>query len=213
MLLPILALLCTLALPCPLPALTPDSLGLSAARLAAVDRVVRARRGGAADFRAQPWSSAVAAQPCSRAATARSTGGVEPAVSPERTLYDLASLTKVVATTSAVMVLYRRAPHRARRAGRALSARLLARRQVARHDSRVARASIGAPGGAQSLASRAHRRRARERSCWRPRSSTSRAPSSNTPTLEWTCSASWSRRSRTSHSIASCADASSPRSP
>jgi CubicO group peptidase (beta-lactamase class C family) len=104
--LPILALLCTLGVPCPLPSRAPDSVGMSAARLAAVDRVVE--RG--VDASGFPGAAVIIGR---RGATVVSRGygtldwsRSSGAVSPERTLYDLASLTKVVATTSAVMVLY-----------------------------------------------------------------------------------------------------------
>ena len=106
MMLPILALLCTLGVPCPLPARAPDSVGMSASRLAAVDRVVE-RGVQAAGF---PGAAVIIGR---RDATVLSRGygtldwsPSSTAVSPDRTLYDLASLTKVVATTSAVMVLY-----------------------------------------------------------------------------------------------------------
>ncbi|MEP7087240.1 MAG: serine hydrolase, partial [Gemmatimonadota bacterium] len=106
MLLPILAFLCVAGTPCPLPARTPDSVGMSAERLAAVDRVVE-RGVAAAGF---PGAAVVIGR---RDATVLSRGygtldysPSSAAVSPERTLYDLASLTKVVATTSAIMVLF-----------------------------------------------------------------------------------------------------------
>ena len=106
MLLPILALLCTLAAPCPLSARAPDSLGMSSERLAAVDRVVE-RGVQAAGF---PGAAVIIGR---RDATvlARGYGTLDWSpnsvpVSAYRTLYDLASLTKVVATTTAVMVLY-----------------------------------------------------------------------------------------------------------
>ncbi len=106
MLLPFLALLCTIGRPCPLPARAPDSVGMSAARLAAVDRVLE-EGVAAAGF---PGAAVVIGR---RGSTVLSRGygtldwsPASTAVSPERTLYDLASLTKVVATTSAVMVLY-----------------------------------------------------------------------------------------------------------
>ncbi len=106
MLLPILALLCTLAAPCPLSARAPDSLGMSSERLAAVDRVVE-RGVQAAGF---PGAAVIIGR---RDATvlARGYGTLDWSpnsvpVSANRTLYDLASLTKVVATTTAVMVLY-----------------------------------------------------------------------------------------------------------
>lgn len=103
---PILALLCTLGAPCPLPARPPDSVGMSAFRLAAVDRVME-RGVEAGGF---PGAAVIIGR---RGATVVSRGygtldwtPASTAVSPERTLYDLASLTKVVATTSAVMVLF-----------------------------------------------------------------------------------------------------------
>ncbi len=79
---------------------------MSESRLAAVDRVVE-RGVAAAGF---PGAAVIIGR---RDATVLSKGygmlDYSPAsahVSPERTLYDLASLTKVVATTSAVMVLF-----------------------------------------------------------------------------------------------------------
>lgn len=106
MLLPILALLCTVGAPCRLPVRAPDSVGMSAERLEAVDRVVE-RGVAAAGF---PGAAVIIGR---RGATVLSRGygtldysPASTAVSPERTLYDLASLTKVVATTTAVMVLF-----------------------------------------------------------------------------------------------------------
>ena len=79
---------------------------MSSQRLAAVDRVV-ARGVEAAGF---PGAAVIIGR---RDVTvlARGYGSLDWApssarVSPDRTLYDLASLTKVVATTSAVMVLF-----------------------------------------------------------------------------------------------------------
>jgi CubicO group peptidase (beta-lactamase class C family) len=106
MMLPILALLCAFGVPCRRATIPPDSVAMSAARLDAVDRVVE-RGVEAAGF---PGAAVVIGR---RDATVLSRGygtldwaPSSAAVSPERTLYDLASLTKVVATTSAVMVLY-----------------------------------------------------------------------------------------------------------
>jgi serine-type D-Ala-D-Ala carboxypeptidase len=106
MMLPLLALLCTIGVPCRLPSLQPDSAGMSGARLEAVDRVLE-RAVQAEGF---PGAAVIIGR---REGTVLSRGyGTldwspgSTAVSPERTLYDLASLTKVVATTSAVMVLY-----------------------------------------------------------------------------------------------------------
>jgi serine-type D-Ala-D-Ala carboxypeptidase len=106
MMLPFLALLCTLGAPCRLPARPPDSVGMSASRLESVHRVVE-RGVEAAGF---PGAAVVIGR---RDAIVLSRGygtldwsPSSTAVSAERTVYDLASLTKVVATTSAVMVLY-----------------------------------------------------------------------------------------------------------
>ena len=106
MLVPILALLCVAGAPCPPAARAPDSLGMSVERLTAVDRVVE-RGVDAAGF---PGAAVIIGR---RDATVLSRGygrldwaSSSAPVSPVHTLYDLASLTKVVATTSAVMVLY-----------------------------------------------------------------------------------------------------------
>lgn len=79
---------------------------MSTARLDAVDRVVE-RGVQAAGF---PGAAVIIGRR-DRMVLSRGYGSLDwasssAAVSPERTLYDLASLTKVVATTSAVMVLY-----------------------------------------------------------------------------------------------------------
>jgi len=104
--LPILALLCTAGVPCPPLSSATDSVVMSASRLESVDRVVE-RGVQAAGF---PGIAVVIG---GRDGTVLSRGygtldwsSSSAAVSPERTLYYLASLTKVVATTSAVMVLY-----------------------------------------------------------------------------------------------------------
>jgi CubicO group peptidase (beta-lactamase class C family) len=106
MLLPIAALLCALLEPCPLPVLAPDSLGSSTAPLGAIDRVVE--RGVAAS--GFPGAAVIIGRRdsilVSRGYGTLDYSPASAAVSPERTLYDLASLTKVVATTSAVMLLY-----------------------------------------------------------------------------------------------------------
>ena len=106
MLLSALALACVLGAPCPAPALPTDSAALAAARLAAVDHVMD--RGVAAG--GFPGAAVVIGRR-DGIALARGYGRVDwPAssapVSPSGTLYDLASLTKVVATTASVMVLY-----------------------------------------------------------------------------------------------------------
>ncbi|MEP7066655.1 MAG: serine hydrolase domain-containing protein, partial [Gemmatimonadota bacterium] len=106
MMLPFLALLCTVGVPCVRPVVSGDSIGMSAARLEAVDRVVE-RGVEAAGF---PGAAVVIgrgdATVLSRGYGTLDWPAHSASVSPERTLYDLASLTKVVATTSAVMVLY-----------------------------------------------------------------------------------------------------------
>lgn len=107
--LPLLLAACTIAArPCPLPRVPPDSVGMSAERLVAIDHVatlgveaqgypglavVVGRHGGLV------WSRGYGALDWSGASTR---------VDPSRTLYDLASLTKVVATTTAIMILYDR---------------------------------------------------------------------------------------------------------
>lgn len=106
MLMPVLSLLCVLGAPCPLPALPADSVGMSADRLAAVDHVME--RGVAAG--GFPGAAVVIGRR-DALVLARGYGRLDwsvgsAPVSPSRTLYDLASLTKVVATTTAVMVLY-----------------------------------------------------------------------------------------------------------
>jgi CubicO group peptidase (beta-lactamase class C family) len=106
MMLPFLALLCTFGVPCPLPSLPTDSVGTAAARLDAVDRVVE-RGLEAAGF---PGAAVIIGRR-DAIVLSRGYGTLDWApssapVSADRTLYDLASLTKVVATTSAVMVLY-----------------------------------------------------------------------------------------------------------
>jgi serine-type D-Ala-D-Ala carboxypeptidase len=106
MTLPLLAFLCTLGLPCALPTLPPDSVGMSADRLAMVDRVMQ-RGVDAAGF---PGAAVIIGRHdaivLSRGYGRLDWSAASAPVSPERTLYDLASLTKVIATTAAVMVLY-----------------------------------------------------------------------------------------------------------
>jgi CubicO group peptidase (beta-lactamase class C family) len=106
MLLSILSLVCALGAPCPLPALPADSVGMSAERLAAVDHVMQ--RGVAAG--GFPGAAVIIGRR-NAIVLSRGYGRLDwspssAPVSPDRTLYDLASLTKVVATTAAVMVLY-----------------------------------------------------------------------------------------------------------
>lgn len=89
-----------------LPVRRPIEVGMSAERLANIDRVVR--RGLSAG--GYPGASVVVGR---RGAVALQRGygrlgwtTNSPAVSPDQTIYDLASLTKVVATTTAAMILY-----------------------------------------------------------------------------------------------------------
>jgi CubicO group peptidase (beta-lactamase class C family) len=88
-----------------LPTKAPAAVGMSAARLAKIDRVL-ARGIKAGGF---PGGAVVIGR---RGATVLQRGygnlswsGKSPVV-PDETIYDLASLTKVVATTTAIMVLY-----------------------------------------------------------------------------------------------------------
>jgi CubicO group peptidase (beta-lactamase class C family) len=106
MLLPFFSLVCVLGLPCPLAMMPADSVGMSAERLASVDHVME--RGVAAG--GFPGAAVVIGRR-DAIVLARGYGRLDwspnsAPVSPSRTLYDLASLTKVVATTAAVMVLY-----------------------------------------------------------------------------------------------------------
>jgi CubicO group peptidase (beta-lactamase class C family) len=89
-----------------LPIKAPAAVGMSAARLAAIDRVV-ARGVEAGGY---PGASVVVGR---RGYTVFARGyghlgwtGDSPRVTPNRTIYDLASLSKVIGTTTAVMVLY-----------------------------------------------------------------------------------------------------------
>jgi CubicO group peptidase (beta-lactamase class C family) len=89
-----------------LPAKAPSAVGMSAARLANIDRVIERgiRAGG------YPGASVVVGR---KGAAVWEKGfgrlgwtGDAGAVVPERTIYDLASLTKVVGTTTAIMILF-----------------------------------------------------------------------------------------------------------
>lgn len=89
-----------------LPVKAPTAVGMSATRLAKIDHVVE--RGIAAG--GYPGASVVVGR---RGAAVMEKGfghlgwsSSSPAVTADRTIYDLASLTKVVGTTSALMVLY-----------------------------------------------------------------------------------------------------------
>ena len=89
-----------------LPVKAPSAVGMSAARLANIDRVIERgiRAGG------YPGAAVVVGR---KGAAVWEKGfgrlgwtGDAGSVVPERTIYDLASLTKVVATTTAIMILY-----------------------------------------------------------------------------------------------------------
>ena len=89
-----------------LPAKAPSAVGMSAARLANIDRVIERgiRAGG------YPGAAVVVGR---KGAAVWEKGfgrlgwtGDAGSVVPERTIYDLASLTKVVGTTTAVMILF-----------------------------------------------------------------------------------------------------------
>jgi CubicO group peptidase (beta-lactamase class C family) len=106
MLPPLIPAVCSLLLGCSLPRVAPGAVGMAADRLAAIDRVMG--RGVAA--RGFPGAAVLVGR---RGGAVWSHGygrlGWEtgsPAVDPDATLYDLASLTKVVATTTAAMILY-----------------------------------------------------------------------------------------------------------
>ena len=86
-----------------LPAKAPSAVGMSAARLATIDRVIERgiRAGG------YPGAAVVVGRK-GAAVWEKGFGGLgwtreEGSVVPERTIYDLASLTKVIATTTLVM--------------------------------------------------------------------------------------------------------------
>ena len=89
-----------------LPAKAPSAVGMSAARLANIDRVIERgiRAGGypGAAVVVGRKGAAVWEKGFGRLAWAGDAGSVVP----ERTIYDLASLTKVVGTTTAVMILF-----------------------------------------------------------------------------------------------------------
>jgi CubicO group peptidase (beta-lactamase class C family) len=89
-----------------LPVKTPKAVGMSGERLAKIDHVVE--RGISAG--GYPGAAVVigrrGAAVWQRGFGRQSWENTSPTVSPDRTIYDLASLTKVVATTSALMVLY-----------------------------------------------------------------------------------------------------------
>ena len=88
-----------------LPVSSPSAVGMSAARLATIDRVVR--RG--IEVGGYPGASVVVGRK-GYAVWEKGFGHLDwtrrAAVSPTETLYDLASLSKVVGTTTAIMVLF-----------------------------------------------------------------------------------------------------------
>ncbi len=89
-----------------LPVRTPASVGMSAKRLAKIDHVIERgiRAGG------YPGAAVVVGRK-GAAVWERGFGRLDwnsssPSVTPEESIYDLASLTKVIGTTTAIMVLY-----------------------------------------------------------------------------------------------------------
>ena len=89
-----------------LPAKAPDAVGMSASRLESIDRVVQ-RGITAGGF---PGAAVVVGR---KGATVWESGfgklsweGTSAAVDAEHTIYDIASLSKVVGTTTAIMILY-----------------------------------------------------------------------------------------------------------
>ena len=106
MLLPLITLTAVLTLGTGLPANAPRAVGMSADRLTTVDRVVR--RGITAG--AYPGASVVVGRKgfsvWQKGYGRLSWLATSAAVVPEESIYDLASLTKVIATTTAVMILY-----------------------------------------------------------------------------------------------------------
>ena len=106
MLLPLISLTVALGFGRGLPASAPTAVGMSADRLTTVDRIVR--RGITAG--AYPGAAVVVGR---RGFTVLQKGygrlswaATSPAVDATESIYDLASLTKVVATTTAAMILY-----------------------------------------------------------------------------------------------------------
>lgn len=89
-----------------LPSKAPDAVGMSASRLESIDRVVQRgiKAGG------YPGAAVVVgrkgAAVWQRGFGNLSWSAVSGAVDPDRTIYDVASLSKVIGTTTAVMVLY-----------------------------------------------------------------------------------------------------------
>jgi len=105
-----LATAASMATPMPagigLPVAEPNTVGMSATRLAAIDRVIQ--RGMAAG--GFPGAAVVVGRKGS-AVVKRGYGHLtwsdnSPYVTPDNSIYDIASLTKVVGTTTAIMVLY-----------------------------------------------------------------------------------------------------------
>lgn len=92
--------------PLPVPRVAPESVDMEAERLADIDRV--AQRG--VDAHGYPGMAVIVGRRggivWSRGYGALDWSPSSPPVDPRATIYDLASLTKVVATTTAIMVLY-----------------------------------------------------------------------------------------------------------
>ena len=157
-----------------LPVKAPTAVGMSGERLAKIDHVVE--RGIAAG--GYPGAAVVVGR---RGAAVWEKGfgrlswtSSSPAVTADRTIYDLASLTKVVGTTTAVMVLYDEGKIRSRRSGSEVHPRVHRRREGSGHGPHAARASLRPSGRPRSLAHRAHARRSARRRSSRRRSSATR---------------------------------------
>jgi CubicO group peptidase (beta-lactamase class C family) len=145
-----------------IPMRSPTAVGMSAERLAAIDRVVLTASTRAAS-RAPPWWWGATATPWSSAATAGLTWDAAAAPASEQTIYDLASLTKVVATTSAIMALVDDGQARPRRAGAELPSRpSRAAPRTASPCATCSRTGRGSPPGATCGARRRRPRGARQ---------------------------------------------------
>ncbi len=89
-----------------LPSKAPDAVGMSATRLESIDRVVQRgiKAGG------YPGASVVVgrkgAAVWEKGFGSLSWSSISPAVTADRTIYDIASLSKVVGTTTAIMILF-----------------------------------------------------------------------------------------------------------
>ncbi len=129
--------------------------------------------------------------------------------SADRTIYDLASLTKVVGTTTALMVLFDEGKIQLDDPVSQYVPAVQRRRQGSRHAPHAPRASLRPAGRPRPLAPRAHAGRSARRGHLRRRSAASPAAATNTPTSAPTCSASSSKPRPASRSTSSSRSASS----